>query len=90
MCFMGAYVEADGGSLAYPHNLLIDFQASRAQMRVTTRAIFPNCPRYIPEMQLTGPSIYAPQPQVEPPEPAWKGFDMFKDAVHPRQPTFKG
>ena len=59
-------------------------------VRVTARAIFPNCPRYIPEMQLTGPSIYAPQPQIEPPEPAWKGFDMFKDAVHPRQPTFKG
>jgi hypothetical protein len=23
-------------------------------------------------------------------EPAWKGFDAFKDAVHPRQPTHRG
>ena len=59
-------------------------------VRVTARAIFPNCPRYIPNMQLIEPSIYAPRPGCEPPEPAWKGFDDFKDYVHPRQPTFKG
>ena len=41
-------------------------------------------------MQLDEPSIYVPQPQSDPPEPAWKGFDIFKDVVHPRQPTFKG
>jgi uncharacterized protein len=57
---------------------------------VTARAIFPNCPRYIPNMQMIGPSIYTPQPQSETPEPAWKTFDSFKDVVHPRQPTFKG
>jgi hypothetical protein len=59
-------------------------------VRVEAKAIFPNCPRYIPNMQMTGPSIYAPQPQCEPLEPAWKSFDSFKDYVHPRQPTFKG
>jgi hypothetical protein len=59
-------------------------------VRVRARAIFPNCPRYIPTMQMTGPSIYTPQPQCEPPEPAWKTFDSFKDAVPPRAPTFKG
>jgi predicted pyridoxine 5'-phosphate oxidase superfamily flavin-nucleotide-binding protein len=59
-------------------------------VRVTARAIFPNCPRYIPAMQLTEPSVYAPRPGSEPPEPAWKGFDAFKDCIHPRQPTFRG
>ena len=59
-------------------------------VRVTARAIFPNCPRYIPAMQLTEPSVYAPRPGSDPPEPAWKGFDAFKDCIHPRQPTFKG
>jgi hypothetical protein len=29
-------------------------------VRVTARAIFPNCPHYIPTMQLIDPSIYAP------------------------------
>ena len=35
-------------------------------VRVTARAIFPNCPRYIPDMEMTGPSIYTPQPQCDP------------------------
>jgi uncharacterized protein len=59
-------------------------------VRVAARAIFPNCPRYIPTMQLTEPSIYAPRLGHETPEPAWKCVDAFKDCVHPRQPTFKG
>ncbi|MDP2621849.1 MAG: pyridoxamine 5'-phosphate oxidase family protein [Hyphomicrobiales bacterium] len=59
-------------------------------VRVAARAIFPNCPRYIPTMQLTEPSIYTPRPGREPTEPAWKGFADFKDCVHPRRPTFKG
>jgi uncharacterized protein len=63
---------------------------AQLMVRVQAHAIFPNCPRYIPKLTLAEPSIYAPQPGCEPPEPAWKGFDMFKDAVHPRQPTWKG
>jgi predicted pyridoxine 5'-phosphate oxidase superfamily flavin-nucleotide-binding protein len=59
-------------------------------VRVTARVIFPNCPRYIPDMQLVDPSIYAPRSGCDPPEPAWKDFESFKDCVHPRQPTFKG
>ena len=67
-------------------------QTVGAQMivRVAARAIFPNCPRYIPKLTLAEPSAYAPRPAYEPPEPAWKGFDAFKDAIHPRQPTWKG
>jgi uncharacterized protein len=58
-------------------------------VRVTAHAIFPNCPRYIPAMQLVEPSVYAPRPGSDPPEPAWKSFADFKDHVHPRQPTCK-
>ncbi|MCL4184032.1 MAG: pyridoxamine 5'-phosphate oxidase family protein [Burkholderiaceae bacterium] len=63
-----------------------------AQMtvRVAACAIFPNCPRYIPTMQLVAPSPYTPVPGCDPIEPAWKSFDAFKDDVHPRQPTWKG
>ncbi len=59
-------------------------------VRVAVRAIFPNCPRYVPSMELVEPSVYAPRPGREPPEPAWKEFDAFKDVVPPRQPTFRG
>jgi predicted pyridoxine 5'-phosphate oxidase superfamily flavin-nucleotide-binding protein len=63
-----------------------------AQMivRVKAQAIFPNCPRYIPSLDLVEPSVYTPRPGQDPVEPAWKGFDEFKDVVHPRQPTARG
>jgi predicted pyridoxine 5'-phosphate oxidase superfamily flavin-nucleotide-binding protein len=70
--------------------LLEETVGAQLIVRVSARAIFPNCPRYIPSMQLTEPSIYAPRPRYEAPEPAWKGFADFKDCVHPRQATFKG
>jgi uncharacterized protein len=59
-------------------------------VRVQARAIFPNCPRYIPKLQLAEPSQYVPRPGRDPVEPAWKGFADFKDHVHPRQPAFRG
>lgn len=66
------------------------FFGAQLLVRVRARAIFPNCPRYVPAMQLIEPSIYAPRPGCEPPEPAWKSFADFSGYVHPRQPTFKG
>ena len=59
-------------------------------VRVSARAIFPNCPRYIVTPGSPELSQYAPRPGHVPPEPAWKGFDDFKDYVHPRQPTPTG
>jgi len=59
-------------------------------VRVRARAIFPNCPRYIPKLRLEETSRYVPQPGCDPIEPAWKEFADFKDYVHPRQPTWNG
>ncbi|HWK86166.1 MAG TPA: pyridoxamine 5'-phosphate oxidase family protein [Xanthobacteraceae bacterium] len=70
--------------------LLGEMVGSQMIVRVTAKAIFPNCPRYIPTMQLIEQSIYAPSPGRDFQEPAWKEFDEFKDFVHPRQPTFRG
>ena len=57
-------------------------------VRVKVRAIFPNCPRYIPKMQLIKHSKYVPHPGCDPVEPAW--MEEFKGVRHPRQPTCKG
>jgi len=70
--------------------LLAETVGAQLIVRVAVRAIFPNCPRYIPTMQMSEPSIYTPRSGGETPEPAWKDFADFKDYVHPRQPTFKG
>jgi uncharacterized protein len=70
--------------------LLAEAVGAQMIVRVTARAIFPNCPRYMPSLQLVAESAYAPRPDCDPVEPAWKSFSDFKDAVHPRQPTARG
>jgi uncharacterized protein len=57
-------------------------------VRVKAHTIFPNCPRYVPKMQLIKLSKYVPQPGSDPLEPAW--MSQFQDVRHPRQPTWKG
>jgi uncharacterized protein len=39
---------------------------------VTIEDIFPNCPRYLPEVRNTGQSVYNPAPGYVPPDPFWK------------------
>jgi len=74
-------------SIAHDDPLMQSFPGAQMLVRVAARAIFPNCPRYIPSAD--GPSPYCPRHDYEPPEPAWKGYDVFKDHVHPRQCTPK-
>jgi uncharacterized protein len=56
-------------------------------VRVQAQAIFPNCPRYIPHLELEEPSPYVPAAGEPPVEPAWKASEAFKDVVPPRRPT---
>lgn len=64
--------------------LRADFPGSVFIVRVTATTIFPNCPRYIHKMQLVEYSTYAPRPDYEPPVPAWKTFETFRDALPAR------
>ncbi len=65
--------------------LLTDMAGGQLLIRVTPIDIFPNCPRYIPHLELVEPSIYAPRPDETPVEPGWKSADSFKDVVPPRR-----
>jgi hypothetical protein len=67
--------------------LLAEFAGAVFLIRVSVQRIFPNCPRYIHKMQLVEESVYAPRPAYEPPVPAWKTFDVFKDALPRRDRT---
>ena len=49
--------------------LLGDTVGAQMMVRVTARAIFPNCPRYIPKLALEEPSPYVPQSGCAPPPP---------------------
>jgi hypothetical protein len=59
--------------------LLGSFEGAQLVVRVRAEHIFPNCPRYIHRMVLEEISVYAPAPGQEPPVPAWKQMDAFKD-----------
>src|SRR3954467_6370182 len=76
--------------ISHDDPLLKEIPGAQLIVRVTARAIFPNCPRYIPSLGAIEPSIYVPIGGQDAPEPAWKGFADFKDCIHPQQPTFKG
>ena len=54
-------------------------------VKVTPTDIFPNCPRYVPNMTLVEPSPYVPAAGLPPLEPKWKSFEMFADVVPPRR-----
>jgi len=70
--------------IAFEDQRLEGFPGGQLLVKVTPVDIFPNCPRYIPELEMKAPSIYAPRSDEPPVEPAWKGFDDFKDVVPPR------
>ncbi len=64
--------------------LLAEFPGAVFIVRVTASKIFPNCPRYIHKLQMTEYSTYAPRPDYSPPVPAWRSFDVFRDALPER------
>jgi uncharacterized protein len=57
---------------------------AQALVRVEANHIFPNCPRYIPNLREGTRSRYIPKSDEDPVEPAWKSFDEFKDVVPAR------
>jgi hypothetical protein len=54
-------------------------------VKVTPTDIFPNCPRYIPQMRMEAPSVYVPKADEVPVEPKWKAFPDFADVIPPRR-----
>ncbi len=65
--------------------LMDEVPGAQLLVKVTPTDIFPNCPRYVPNMQLLEPSPYVPEAGIPPVEPKWKSFDLFSDVVPPRR-----
>lgn len=64
--------------------LIAEFPGAVFIIRVVANRIFPNCPRYLHRMKLVEYSTYAPRPGHVPPVPAWKSFEVFRDALPAR------
>lgn len=64
--------------------LLADFPGAQLIVRVQAQAIFPNCPRYIHNLQSGELSVYTPREGHEPPEPGWKARPEFAEVLPPK------
>jgi predicted pyridoxine 5'-phosphate oxidase superfamily flavin-nucleotide-binding protein len=71
--------------MSFGDPLLSSFTGAQALIRITPTHIFPNCPRYIHDLEHDTLSPYTPQPQTAPPEPNWKNSEDFRDVVPPRK-----
>lgn len=67
------------------HPMMTAMPGAQLIVRVTPEAIFPNCPRYIPDLATGTPSKFAPLPGTPPVEPSWKTFPDYSDVVPPRR-----
>jgi predicted pyridoxine 5'-phosphate oxidase superfamily flavin-nucleotide-binding protein len=63
----------------------VPWEGAQFAVHVRTRAVFPNCPRYIHRRVLAERSEYVPRGGLEPPVPAWKRSDWASDVL-PRLP----
>jgi predicted pyridoxine 5'-phosphate oxidase superfamily flavin-nucleotide-binding protein len=73
-------LRVNGVATIDPNDPLIgSFDGAQLVVRVRAEHIFPNCPRYIHRMTMQELSAYAPAPDHEPPVPAWKQMDAFRD-----------
>jgi predicted pyridoxine 5'-phosphate oxidase superfamily flavin-nucleotide-binding protein len=76
-------------SLHLEDSLMEEFIGAQGVVRVRAELIFPNCPRYIPRMQVLEASPYVPRPGCEPPVPRWKTFDAFNEVLPGNDPARK-
>ena len=61
--------------------LLSEFSGAQMVVRVAVREVFPNCPRYIPKMDLVEPSRFVPQAGQVAPIPEWKQSEWACDVL---------
>ncbi len=76
-------------SLLFEDPLLSEFRGAQAMVRIQADRIFPNCPRYIPRMQVLEASPYVPRAGYEPPVPAWKTREVFNEVLPRGDPARK-
>jgi len=65
--------------------LIAQIPGAQLLVKVTPFDIFPNCPRYVPNLKLEAASPYLPEAGIPPLEPKWKSYEMFADVVPPRR-----
>lgn len=66
---------------------LSQFEGAEAVVEIQVSRVFPNCPRYIHDLESGTISEFAPGGSTPPPEPEWKQWDTFADVLPNRHHT---
>jgi hypothetical protein len=64
---------------------IADFVGAEAVIEITVGRIFPNCPRYIHDLESGTLSEFAPGGPIPPPQAEWKNWDEFVDVLPQEQ-----
>ena len=95
--FDGKSLRLRASGLATLHDApahLARHHGARRVIAVACDEIFPNCPRYVPDMaagaEKPGRSVYTPRPGHEPPAPEWKSRDYIRPHLPKDDPARKG
>jgi uncharacterized protein len=67
--------------------LLPEYPRAQVIVRVRATEVFPNCPRYIHQLQLVERSRFVPRAECEPPVPGWKRREWSRDALPAADPA---
>ena len=63
------------------HPRLAEYPGAKMMIRVAAREIFPNCPRYIPDLGADTASQFLPQTGEPLAKPAWKDRDYIREIL---------
>lgn len=75
-------VRINGAAVVHDeHPELANYPGAHRIVEVTVQHVYPNCPRYVPEMKLVQPSRHIPQQGEEQPTPAWKTLPPIQELL---------
>jgi predicted pyridoxine 5'-phosphate oxidase superfamily flavin-nucleotide-binding protein len=67
--------------------LLAEYPEAQLVVRVRATRVYPNCPRYVPQMEVVERSRFVPQAGCETPVPAWKRREWSHDVLPEGDPA---
>ena len=94
MSVAGSVAIVTGGASGVGRASALLLSANGAKVVVRVRCeIFPNCPRYVPDLMGASDSVpanpFVPRPGYDPPAPEWKSRDYLKDELSKYDPHRK-
>ena len=72
--------------ILYEHPRLQDYPGAKMMIHLDANEIFPNCPRYIPNIENGRASPYVPKSGSRPKKPAWKDRSYIRGVLPENDP----